>query len=209
MISDFYKDFHKQIEETSDNSGKFSGEKLLGVDPVSGKNVYVKIGRFGPVAQIGDTDSEEKPKFAGLKKDQSIETITLNEVLSLFAFPRSLGEYEGTEIQVAIGRFGPYVKHNNAFYGLTKLDDPSMLSYERAVEIIESKRKNDLDNIVATYPENPDLKVLKGRFGIYISLNKQNYKIPKTYDPTNLTYQDCLDIIGNPDNASKKRSKKS
>ena len=209
MISDFYKDFHKQIEDTSDNSGKFSGEKFLGVDPSSGKNVYVKIGRFGPVAQIGDTDSEEKPKFAGLNKNQSIETITLEEVLDLFAFPRVLGDYEGAEIQVAIGRFGPYVKHNNTFYGLTKLDDPSMVSYERAVEIIESKRKTDLDNVVSTYPENEDLKVLKGRFGIYISFNKQNYKIPKTYDATNLTYQDCMDIINNPNNASKKRSKKS
>ena len=207
MISDFYKDFHKQIEDTSDNSGKFSGEKFLGVDPASGKNVYVKIGRFGPVAQIGDTDSEEKPKFAGLNKNQSIETITLEEVIDLFAFPRTLGEFEGAEIQIAIGRFGPYVKHNNVFYGLTKLDDPSMVSYERAVEIIESKRKTDLDNVVSTYPENEDLKVLKGRFGIYISLNKQNYKIPKTYDATNLTYQDCLDIINDPNNASKKRGK--
>ena len=167
----------------------------------------MKIGRFGPVAQIGDTDSEEKPKFAGLNKNQSIETITLEEVLDLFAFPRILGDYEGTEIQVAIGRFGPYVKHNNAFYGLTKLDDPSMVSYERAVEIIESKRKTDQDNVVSTYPENEDLKVLKGRFGIYISLNKQNYKIPKTYDATNLTYQDCMDIINDPNNASKKRGK--
>ena len=209
MIDDFYKDFHKQIVNTSDNSGKFSGEKFLGVDPVSGKNVFVKIGRFGPVAQIGDTESEEKPKFAGLNKGQSIETITLEEVLDLFVFPRTLGEYEDAEIQVAIGRFGPYVKHKNAFYGLSKLDDPAMLTYQRAVEIIESKRKADQDNIVSTYPENADLKVLKGRFGIYISYNKQNFKIPKTYDPTNLSYQDCMDIINDPNNASKKRSKKS
>ena len=207
MIADFYKDFHKKIEETSDNSGKFSGEKYLGIDPESGKNVYVKIGRFGPVAQIGDTDSDEKPKFAGLKKDQSIETITLEEVLGLFAFPRTLGEFEGTEVQIAIGRFGPYIKHNNTFYSLSKLDDPATVTCERAVEIIETKRKTDQDNIVSTYPENEDLKVLKGRFGIYITMNKQNYKIPKTYDPTKLSYQDCLDIIANPDNASKKRGK--
>ena len=207
MIADFYKDFHKKIEETSDNSGKFSGEKFLGIDPVSGKNVFVKIGRFGPVAQIGDTDSDEKPKFAGLKKEQSIETITLDEVLDLFAFPRILGEYEDAEIQVAIGRFGPYIKHNSTFYSLSKLDDPALVTFQRAVEIIESKRKSDLDNIVSTYPENEDLKVLKGRFGIYITLNKQNYKIPKTYDPTNLSYQDCMDIINDPNNASKKRGK--
>lgn len=208
MIKEFYKDFHKTITETGDNSGKFSGEKLLGVDPVSGKNVYVKIGRFGPVAQIGDTESEEKPKFAGLHKDQSIETISLDEVLDLFAFPRSLGEYEDAEIQVAIGRFGPYLKHKNAFYSLSKLDDPSLVTFQRAVEIIESKRKSDADNVVMTYPEDTDMKVLRGRFGIYITYKKANYKIPRQYDANNLTYQDCLDIVNNPDNASKKRSKK-
>ena len=208
MIKDFYKDFHKQIAETSDNSGKFSGEKFLGVDPTSGKNVYVKIGRFGPVAQIGDTESEEKPKFAGLHKDQSIETITLDEVLDLFAFPRSLGEYEDAEIQVAIGRFGPYIKHKNAFYSLSKLDDPSTVNFQRAVEIIENKRKSDADNVVTTYPEDADMKVLRGRFGIYISYKKANYKIPRNYDANNLSYQDCLDIVNNPDNASKKRGKK-
>ena len=208
MIKEFYKDFHKTITETGDNSGKFSGEKLLGVDPVSGKNVYVKIGRFGPVAQIGDTESDEKPKFAGLHKDQSIETITLDEVLDLFTFPRSLGEYEDADIQVAIGRFGPYLKHKNAFYSLSKLDDPSLVTFQRAVEIIESKRKSDADNVVITYPEDADMKVLRGRFGIYISYKKANYKIPRQYDANNLSYQDCLDIVNNPDNASKKRSKK-
>ena len=208
MIKEFYKDFHKTITETGDNSGKFSGEKLLGVDPVSGKNVYVKIGRFGPVAQIGDTESDEKPKFAGLHKDQSIETITLDEVLDLFAFPRSLGEYEDAEIQVAIGRFGPYLKHKNAFYSLSKLDDPSLVTFQRAVEIIESKRKSDADNVVMTFPEDADMKVLRGRFGIYISYKKANFKIPRNYDANNLTYQDCLDIVNNPDNASKKRAKK-
>ena len=208
MIKEFYKGFHKTITETGDNSGKFSGEKFLGVDHVSGKNVYVKIGRFGPVAQIGDTESDEKPKFAGLHKDQSIETITLDEVLDLFAFPRSLGEYEDADIQVAIGRFGPYLKHKNAFYSLSKLDDPSLVTFQRAVEIIESKRKSDADNVVATFPEDADMKVLRGRFGIYITYKKTNYKIPRNYDANNLTYQDCLDIVNNPDNASKKRSKK-
>lgn len=208
MIKDFYKDFHKDIESTSGNSGKFSGEKFLGTDPTSGKKVFVKIGRFGPVAQIGETDADEKPKFAGLHKDQSIETITLDEVLDLFAFPRSLGEYEDAEIQVAIGRFGPYVKHKSAFYSLSKLDDPSTVTFQRAIEIIETKRKADLDNVVSTYPEDADLKVLKGRFGIYITYKKANYKIPRTYDPNNLSYQDCMDIIADPANASKKRGAK-
>jgi len=208
MIKDFYKDFHKDVESTSDNSGKFSGEKYLGIDPTSGKKVFVKIGRFGPVAQIGETESEEKPKFAGLHKDQSIETITLDEVLDLFAFPRVLGEYEDAEIQVAIGRFGPYVKHKSAFYSLSKLDDPSTVTFQRAVEIIENKRKSDLDNVVSTYKEDADLKVLRGRFGIYIAYKKSNYKIPRTYDANNLSYQDCMDIIADPANASKKRGAK-
>jgi len=208
MIKDFYKGFHKDIESTSDNSGKFSGEKYLGIDPTSGKKVFVKIGRFGPVAQIGETEAEEKPKFAGLHKDQSIETITLDEVLDLFSFPRSLGEYEDAEIQVAIGRFGPYVKHKSAFYSLSKLDDPSTVTFQRAVEIIENKRKSDLDNVVSTYSEDTDLKVLKGRFGIYISYKKANYKIPRTCDPNNLSYKDCMDIIADPANASKKRGAK-
>ncbi|MCQ2317681.1 MAG: type I DNA topoisomerase [Bacteroidales bacterium] len=208
MIKDFYKDFHKDIEATSGNSGKFSGEKFLGIDPASGKKVFVKIGRFGPVAQIGETDADEKPKFAGLHKDQSIETITLDEVLDLFAFPRSLGEYEDAEIQVAIGRFGPYVKHKSAFYSLSKLDDPSTVTFQRAVEIIEAKRKADLDNVISTYPEDEELKVLKGRFGIYITYKKANYKIPRTYDPNSLSYQDCMDIIADPANASKKRGAK-
>ena len=208
MIKDFYKDFHKCVTDTSDNSGKFSGEKLLGIDPSSGKNVYVKVGRFGPVAQIGDTESEENPRFAGLHKDQSIETITLEEVLDLFAFPRNLGQYEDSDIQVAIGRFGPYIKHKDAFYSIAKTDDPSTISYDKAVEIIENKRKNDLDNIVSTYPEDEKMKVLKGRFGIYISYNKHNYKIPRSYDATKLSYKDCCDIVADPANASKKRSSK-
>ena len=205
MIKDFYKGFHKQVVSTTENSGKFSGEKLLGVDPASGKNVYVKVGRFGPVAQIGDTESEEKPRFAGLKKDMSIESVTLEEVLKLFDFPRSLGEYEGEEISVAVGRFGPYVKHNNKYYSLAKTDNPSLVGYDRAVEIINEKRKSDLNNIIRSFDQDPDLRVLNGRFGPYIAQKKNNYKIPKTYDPATLTYEQCLAIIEDPKNAPKKK----
>ena len=128
MIRDFYQGFHNQVVSTTENSGKFSGEKLLGVDPATGKNVYVKVGRFGPVAQIGDTESEEKPRFAGLKKDMSIESVTLEEVLKLFDFPRILGEFEGKEITVAVGRFGPYIRHDNKFYSLAKTDNPALVT---------------------------------------------------------------------------------
>ena len=205
MIRDFYKGFHNQVVSTTENSGKFSGEKLLGVDPASGKNVYVKVGRFGPVAQIGDTESEEKPRFAGLKKDMSIDSVTLEEVLKLFDFPRSLGEYEGKEITVAVGRFGPYVKHDNKFYGIAKTDNPALIDYDRAVAIINEKREKDINNILRAFDEDPELHVLDGRYGPYISYKKSNYKIPKGTDPSSLTYKQCLAIIEDPKNTPKKK----
>ncbi len=208
MIKEFYKGFHQQIVSTTENSGKFSGEKLLGQDPATGKNVYVKVGRFGPVAQIGDTESEEKPRFAGLKKDMSIESVTLEEVLKLFDFPRVLGEYEGKEITVAVGRFGPYVKHDNKFYSLAKTDNPSLVEYDRAVEIINEKRQKDLDNIILTFDQDPEMRVMNGRFGPYIAYKKTNYKIAKTVDPNTLTYEQCLSIVEDPKNAPKKRMAK-
>jgi len=208
MIRDFYKGFHQQIVSTTENSGKFSGEKLLGIDPATGKNVYVKVGRFGPVAQIGDTDSEEKPRFAGLKKDMSIENVTLEEVLKLFDFPRSLGEYEGKEMTVAVGRFGPYVKHDNKFYSLAKTDNPALIEYDRAVEIINEKRQKDQNSVLRTFDNDPDLRVLDGRYGPYIVYKKVNYKIPKGTDPTTLSYEECMAIVSDPKNAPKKKSLK-
>ena len=208
MIRDFYKKFHQQIVSTTETSGKFSGEKLLGTDPATGKKVYVKVGRFGPVAQIGDTESEEKPRFAGLKKDMSIESVTLEEVLKLFDFPRILGEYEGKEISVAVGRFGPYVKHDNKFYSLAKTDNPSLIDCDRAIEIINEKRQKDLDNIILTFDQDPDLRVLNGRFGPYIVYKKDNYKIPKGTDPATLTYEQCMAIVEDPKNAPKKKTAK-
>jgi DNA topoisomerase-1 len=205
MIRDFYKGFHNQVVSTTENSGKFSGEKLLGIDPASGKNVYVKVGRFGPVAQIGDTESEEKPRFAGLKKDMSIDSVTLEEVLKLFDFPRSLGEFEGKEIIVAVGRFGPYVRHDGKFYSLAKTDNPALLDYERAVDIINEKREKDLNNILRTFDEDPDLRVLDGRYGPYISYKKSNFKLPKGTDLSSLTYQQCMALVEDPKNTPKKR----
>ncbi len=205
MIKEFYKNFHQQVVSTTENSGKFSGEKLLGVDPATGKNVYVKVGRFGPVAQIGDTESEEKPRFAGLKKDMSIENVTLEEVLKLFDFPRILGEFEGKEITVAVGRFGPYIRHDNKFYSLAKTDNPALVEYDRAVEIINEKRQKDLNNIILTFDQDPDMRVLNGRFGPYITYKKNNYKIPKGTEPSSLTYEACLAIMEDPKNAPKKK----
>ena len=209
MIKDFYAGFHKQVVSTTENSGKFSGEKLLGVDPATGKNVYVKVGRFGPVAQIGDTESEEKPRFAGLRKDQSIESVTLEEVLKLFEFPRILGQYEDKEVSVSVGRFGPYVKHNNTFYSLAKTDNPTTIDIERAIEIIGEKRQKDAENTLLTFANDPEMKVLNGRFGPYVSYKKKNYRIAKDVDPKSLTYEDCLKLVdADPKAAPKKAAPK-
>ena len=209
IIKDFYGGFNEKIEETQKNSGKFSGERLLGVDPKTGKNVYVKIGRFGPIVQIGDTESDEKPKFAGLRKGQSVETITLEEALKLFDYPRVLGEYEGKEVTVAIGRFGPYIRHNNKFYSLKKEDDPSTITIDRAIELIEEKRKADKEKVIKTFEEDPKVQVLKGRYGPYLVIDKQNYKIPKDMDPASLTLEQCIEISKDPKNLPKKSSRAS
>ncbi len=205
MIKEFYGPFHEKIANTEEKSGKFSGERLLGVDPESGKNVFVKVGRFGPLAQIGETDSEEKPKFAGLRKNQSIETISLEEALKLFDFPRILGDYEDMEVSVAIGRFGPYVKHNGGFVSIKKDDDPASITLDRAVELIEEKRKADREKIIKTFPEDENVQVLNGRYGPYLVIKKQNYKIPKGTDAAALTLEDCYKISEDPKNLPKKR----
>ncbi|MFO7613983.1 MAG: type I DNA topoisomerase [Bacteroidales bacterium] len=205
MIEKFYGPFHHQVKETVEKTGKFSGERLLGTDPASGKNVYVKLGRFGPVAQIGETESDEKPRFAGLQKGMSIETVTLEQVLELFKFPRKAGVYEDEEMIVSIGKFGPYIKHKNQYYSLTKQDDPMLIGQERAIELIEMKRKQDREKVILTFPENDKLQVLNGRFGPYISFEKENFKIPKGTDPAALSLDDCLKII---ENAKKNPSKK-
>lgn len=195
VIRDFYSPFHSQIEDTLEKSKKFSGEKLLGKHPETDKNIFVKIGRYGPMVQLGDTDSEEKPKFVGLRNGQSIETITLEEALDLFKFPRNVGPYEDEEMSVAIGRFGPYIKHKSLFYSLAKTDDPTLISRERAIEIIEEKRKKIRESIIKEFNEDAAIKILKGRWGPYISYNKKNYKIPKTIVPETLTLNDCKKII--------------
>ncbi len=205
FIKEFYGPFHQKVEETQENSGKFSGERLLGKDPKSGKNVYVKIGRYGAIAQIGDTDSEDKPRFAGLRKEQSLETITLQEALKLFDFPRMLGEVDGEEVSVAIGRFGPYVKHNKLFYSIKKEYNPASLTLEEAIRIMEAKKEADRKKVIKTFEKDKDVKVLNGRYGAYLVIKKQNYKIPKDMDPAALTLEDCYAISKDPKNMPKKR----
>jgi DNA topoisomerase-1 len=212
MIREFYSPFAKQVKETLEKSEKVKGERLLGTDPESGKNIYVKIGRFGPMVQIGESEDEEKPRFASLKKGQSIETLLLEEALKLFDFPRLIGEYEDAELTVAIGRFGPYVKHKSAFYSLAKTDDPASIDVERAIELIEEKKKKESERLIKTFPENDNIQVLNGRFGPYFAIGKSNYKIPKGKDPAALTLEECLEIAkqvdANPKPAGKSKFRK-
>ncbi|MDX9906075.1 MAG: topoisomerase C-terminal repeat-containing protein, partial [Bacteroidales bacterium] len=206
MIRKFYKPFHSQIRDTVESTGKFSGERLLGIDPGSGKNVYVKLGRFGPVVQIGETESDEKPRFAGLGKGQSLDTLTLEQALELFKFPRNLGLYENAEMIVAVGRFGPYIKHKNLYYSLTKQDDPALIDQERAISLIELKRKQDREKIIKSFPENENVVVMNGRFGPYIAISKVNYKIPKGTDPASLSLDECLQIAEKQEKSGKKKT---
>jgi DNA topoisomerase I len=204
MLADFYTPFHKNVEETAEHSERASGERLLGVDPTTGKNVYVRIGRFGPMAQLGEgNDENNKPKFASLRKDQRLDTITFEEALDLFKLPRVAGEFEDKEMVVAIGRFGPYIRHNSIFVSLKKEDDPMTVSADRCVELILAKRQAEIDKYIKTFPENPEVQVLNGRWGPYLVVGQNNFKIPKGTDPKSLSLQDCLDIAADPKNASK------
>ncbi len=205
MIKEFYGPFHQKIESTQEESGKFTGERLLGTDPETGKNIFVKVGRFGAMVQLGDTDSEEKPKFAGLRKDQSLDSITLQEALKLFEFPRTIGTLEEEDLTVAIGRFGPYVKHKNKFYSLKKEDDPQTIDETRAVELIKEKRIAEKEKIIKSFPEDENVMVLNGRYGAYLVVKKQNFKIPKNIEPKSLTLEDCYKIAEDPVNKPKKR----
>jgi DNA topoisomerase-1 len=208
MLKEFYFPFHNKIEDTLETSKKIKGEKLLGNDPSTGLNVYVKIGRFGPMAQLGETDNTDKPRFAALKKGQSIETITLEETLDLFKLPRSLGEFESSEMVVSIGKYGPYIRHNSSFYSLPKQDDPLEVTLERAVEVIHEKRQEEIRKLIRKYTEDPDIKVLNGRYGPYISFKKENYKIPKGKNASDLSYDDVKTIVSQSQPTKSKSKKK-
>lgn len=195
LIDDFYKEFHPIVEETLKHSERQSGERILGTDPKTGRQVSVKIGRYGPLAQIGTAEEEEKPIFASLLKEQSIETISLEETLELFKLPRELGLYEEKEMTVAIGRFGPYVRHDGSFFSLGKEDDPMSITAERAIELIEIKREADKNKIIAILGEKQEYQVLNGRYGPYFTFEKKNYKIPKSIDPKTLTVEQCAELV--------------
>ncbi len=213
MIDKFYNPFHKSIDAALEIAGRKSGERHLGEDPKTGKPVIVKIGRYGPMAQIGTNDDEEKPQFAGMRRDQHIETITLDEALELFKLPRDVGEFEGKKVTAAIGRFGPYIRHDNKFYSLKKdIDDPYTVEIDRAIELINAKREADKNKIINIFQgKDGEIQILNGRYGPYIAYNKQNYRIPKGKDATeakDLTIENCMEIIKKaPAKTSRKKKK--
>jgi DNA topoisomerase-1 len=195
MITDFYTPFHKKVGEAEEEAiDRSLTSRELGEDPATGKKVTVRIGKYGPYVQIGDAEDEDKPKFASLKKGQLMENIRLEEAFELFKLPRTVGLFEDSDMIVSVGKFGPYVKHGGKYYSLAKTDDPMAVAEDRLVEIIEAKRLSDSNKTIKEFTENPDVKVLNGRYGPYVAFEKRNLKIPKGTEPSDLTYEAILQI---------------
>lgn len=196
MMRSFYDAFHPTVEEVNAMKRDTKvGERLLGSDTKTGKPISVKIGRFGPIAQIGSSDDEEKPRFASLQKNQSIETITLEEAMKLFELPRTIGEFEEKPVVVAVGRFGPYVSHDKKFVSIPKNISPLEIELPTAIDLILAKRIEESQKQIKTFTEEPELELLNGRYGPYIAYKGSNYKIPRGQQPTELTLEQCLAII--------------
>ncbi|MDE6485944.1 MAG: type I DNA topoisomerase [Muribaculaceae bacterium] len=204
-ISEFYNMFHPVVDKTLNMRLEHKvGERMLGTDPATGEPVSVKIGRFGPLVQVGDGDGDSKPRFASLLKGQSVATITLDEALKLFEFPRELGTFEDADVTVAIGRFGPYVRHKGKFVSIPKDEAPASVGLERAIELILAKRESESKKVVKTFDEAPGTQILNGRFGVYIASDGANYKIPKTVaDPAALTLDEVREIIASQESKPK------
>ena len=221
LIGTFYDKFHPMIEEQSQSGAKrYTGERLLGTDPVSGKPVIARIGRYGPMVQIGETPDNSlpeaererlKPRFASIPSNLLIETITLEEALKLFDLPRTVGEFEGGEVVAAVGRFGPYLRHKGAFTSIPKSSGltPEEITLQEAIELIEEKRRKDAASLLKTFPEDPDIAIRDGRWGAYIKVGKKNYKLTKEQkaDPTKLTYAEVVAIIAEQDKETPKKGR--
>jgi DNA topoisomerase-1 len=201
MLDKFYSSFHKTVENSLEKNNKKTGARILGNHPQTGETVSVKMGRYGPVVQIGEQTENSKPKFASLLKSQLIETITLEEALNLFRLPRSVGEHDGEDLIIGIGKFGPYIRHKNKFYSLKKgVDDPYDITKERAIEIIQEKTEIDKQKVINDFG---DILVLNGKYGPYITKDKKNFRIPKGTDASKLTKEECISIIGSDDKPKK------
>jgi DNA topoisomerase I len=198
MLAEFYHPFHKKVEYTTETSERASGERILGVDPKTKKTVSVRMARFGAVAQLTDpNDPEAKPDYAGIRRDQKLELITLEEALELFKLPRVVGTFEDKEIVAAIGRFGPYLRHDGKFYSLKKEYDPHTVSEEDAIIVIEAKRVADAEKFIKVFDEDPTFQILNGRWGPYLKAGKKNVKLPKDRDPASFTYEECVELDKN------------
>ncbi len=197
MIDTFYKPFSKEVEKTLETAERATGERELGVDPKTGQRVVARIGRFGPMVQIGEADSEEKPKFAGIPKGHTLDSITLQVALELFKLPRILGTFEDVEVKANVGRFGPYVQHNRLFASIPKEEDVMSITLDRAVELILEKRAADANRIIKEFEEDDKTQVLNGRYGPYIKSGRKNFKIPKDKEPAELTYEEVKEIMAN------------
>ncbi|MBR5540796.1 MAG: type I DNA topoisomerase [Bacteroides sp.] len=196
MMNAFYQNFHPLVDKTMNTKTEHKvGERILGIDTVSGKPVSVKIGRYGPIIQIGSVEDEEKPRFAQLPKGLALETITLEEALECFKLPRTLGDYEEKTVTIGVGRFGPYVRYNNAFVSIPKGTDPMTVTLEDAVALILAKKEAAENKIIKTFEEEPGLQILNGRYGPYISYEKKNYKIPENVEPKDLNLDACFKVI--------------
>ena len=196
MMDAFYQDFHPLVDKTMNTKTEHKvGERILGTDVVSGKPVSVKIGRYGPIIQIGTVDDEEKPRFAQLPKGMTLETITLEEALDCFKLPRVLGDFEEKSVSVGVGKFGPYVRHDNAFVSIPKDVDPMSVTLDDAVALIRAKREATENKIIKTFEEEPRLQILNGRYGPYIAFEKKNYKIPENVEPRDLDLPTCFKVI--------------
>ncbi len=264
MLQHFYGDFHQSVDHALNYSAKASGERLLGYDPVTNAKVLAKLGKYGPMVQIGENYADEKPRYARLRPNQFIETLTLEEALELFKLPRTVGEWEGSEVTVGAGRFGPYVRYNDKFVSIPKDEDPIEITLERCVELLKEKQKKDADraprlvgqldgkeiyaavgrygpylkydgknvtlakgtdvaalteaeaidllqnsqnkNVLRSFPEDENVKVMNGRYGAYITNGTDNFKISKGVVAENLTYEDCLQIIQNTAPTAKRRT---
>jgi len=208
MLEKFYKPFHATVELTSESAEREKGERELGIDPKTGKKVIARIGRYGPLVQIGGGENEEdKPQFANLRAGQMIESISLEDALELFKLPRLVGTFEGKDIKANTGRFGPYIQHDSKFVSIPKGEDPMVINEARAIELIEAKRKAESEKLIKAFPENKDVQVLNGRWGPYLAIGKNNYKIPKDKDAKTITLEECLELAKEQDAAPKKAGK--
>lgn len=207
MIDGFYGKFHHSVEETEQVSRQdINSSRLIGQHPVSGKNMYARLGRFGPLVQIGENEDEDK-QYASMKKGQFIENVTLDDALELFKLPREVGFFEEKKMTAAVGRFGPYIRHDNAFYSLQKEQDPLSITEAEAIQLIQAKRESDANKHIKSFSENPEIQILNGRWGPYIKLGKNNFKIPKGKDAEQLTYTETIEIIEAQPEAGKKKGK--